>query len=121
LPEIAGKIAGLVDEIDQVLPDHAPCWVGDRERQLLGEVIGERGLGRDEGFEIVLAVSTAGAGAGPFGIAGRGLAVRARARRIGVGGRNVFEIGDRALAHGGAVGAIGGALAPVIGGVGTRR
>ena len=35
----------------------------DRERELLGEMVGERRLGRDEGFEIVVAVLAA-AGAG---------------------------------------------------------
>ena len=44
--EIAGEIAGLVHHIDQVLPDHAAGRIGDRQRQLLGEMIGERGLGR---------------------------------------------------------------------------
>ena len=34
--------------------------IGDRQRELLGEVIGERGLGRDEGFEIVVAVLAPG-------------------------------------------------------------
>ena len=33
--EIAGQIAGFVDQIDQVLPDHAPHRIGDGERQLL--------------------------------------------------------------------------------------
>ena len=54
--EIAGEVAGLVHHIDQVLPDHAAGRIGDRQRHLLGEMIGERGLGRDEGFQIVVAV-----------------------------------------------------------------
>ena len=42
--------------------------IGDRQRKLLGEMIGERQLGRDEGFQIVVAVlAPAGADAGPFG------------------------------------------------------
>ena len=41
--------------------------VGDRERELLGEMVGKRGLGRDERFEIVVAVvAPAGTDAGPF-------------------------------------------------------
>ena len=31
--QIAGEIAGLVDEIDEVLADHAPHRIGDRERR----------------------------------------------------------------------------------------
>ena len=64
--QVAGEIAGLVDQIDQILADHAARRIGDRERELLGEMIGERRLGRDEGFEIVVAVvAAAGAGAPP--------------------------------------------------------
>ena len=37
--EIAGEIAGLVDHIDQVLPDHAAGRIGDRQRDLFGEVV----------------------------------------------------------------------------------
>ena len=92
--EIAAEVAGLIDHIDQVLPDHAPCGVRDRERELLGEMIGKCGLGRDEGFEIVVGVvAAAGAGAGPLGIAGHGVAVRTRGRCVGVGGRNIVEVG----------------------------
>ena len=57
--KIAAEVAGLVDEIDQILPDHAPHRIGDRKRELLGEMIGKRCLGRDEGFEIVVAVVAA--------------------------------------------------------------
>ena len=57
--EIAGEIAGLVDQIDEILPDHAPRRIDHRQRELLGEMVGERGLGRDEGFEIVVAVRRA--------------------------------------------------------------
>ena len=77
--EIAAEIAGLVDQIDEVLPDHAAGRIGDRQRELLGEMVGERRLGRDEGLEIVVAVlAAAGAGAGPFGIARRHLGGGAR-------------------------------------------
>ena len=55
--KIAGEIAGLVDQIDEVLADHAPHRIADREHELLGEMIGERDLGGDEGFEIVVASS----------------------------------------------------------------
>ena len=40
--EIAGEIAGLVDHIDQVLPDHAAGRIGDGQRHLLGEMVGKR-------------------------------------------------------------------------------
>ena len=50
------EIAGLVHHIDQILADHAAHRIGDRQRHLLGEMIGERRLGRDERFEIVVAV-----------------------------------------------------------------
>ena len=76
LREIAGEVAGLVDQIDEILPDHAAGRIGDGERELLGQMIGERRLGGDEGFEIVVAVlAAAGAGAGPFGIAQRSIGV----------------------------------------------
>ena len=79
--KIAGEIAGLVDQIDQILPDHATRRIGDRERELLGEMIGERRLGGDEGFEIVVAVvATASSRRGPFRIAGGDVA-DCRARR----------------------------------------
>ena len=70
--EIAGEIAGLVHHIDQVLPDHAAGRIGNRQRHLLGEMIGQRDLGRDEGFQIIVAVlAAAGADARPFRIGRR--------------------------------------------------
>ena len=59
LRQIAGEIAGLVDQVDDVLPDHPADRIGDRKRKLFGEMAGERGLRRDEGFEIVVAVVAA--------------------------------------------------------------
>ena len=100
LREIAGEVAGLVDHIDEILPDHAPRRIGDRERELLGEMIGERRLDRDEGFEIVVVVlAPARACARPFAIAHWG--VRARARRVAPSassvGRTLVEFGTGAL------------------------
>ena len=51
--EIAGEVAGLVDHIDEIAADHALGRIGDRQRHLFGQMIGERGLRGDEGFEIV--------------------------------------------------------------------
>ena len=65
LRQIAGEVAGLVDQIDEILPDHAPGRIGDRQRELLGEMVGQRGLGRNEGFEIVVAVVAAGRSRSP--------------------------------------------------------
>ena len=92
--KVAGEIAGLVDQIDQVLADHAPHRIGDRERELLGQMIGERRLGRDEGFEIVVAVlAPAAADAGPFRIGRRLLGGGARRRGRGIVGKDVVEVG----------------------------
>ena len=96
--EIAVEIAGLVDEIDEILPDHAPRRIDHRKRELLGEMIGQRGLDRDEGLEIVVAVvAPARTGARPFGIARRRLAVRARGRGVGVGGGDIVKLRPRLL------------------------
>ncbi len=103
--EIAGEIAGLVDQIDQILPDHAARRIGDRQRELLGEMVGERRLGRDEGFEIVVAVlAAAGAGAGPFGIARRHLGGGARGGRIGLVGKPLSRSVSSRILDGGAAG-----------------
>ena len=59
--EIAAQVAGLVDHIDQVLADHAANRIGDRQRHLFGQMVGERRLRGDEGFEVVVAVLAAGA------------------------------------------------------------
>ena len=82
--EIAAQISGIVDEIDQVLTDHALHRIGDRQRELFAQPIRQRGFGGDEGFEIVLAVvAAAGAGAGPFRIGGRAVC-GARRHRLAV-------------------------------------
>src|SRR5262249_46794584 len=111
--EGAVEIAGVVDEIDQVLADHAPRRIRNSERELLGEGIGERDLGRHERLEIVgAAIAPAAAGAGPFRIASRRLAVGARARGIGIGRWHIVEVGGAALARL-AIAAFGAGLAPV--------
>ena len=69
LPQIGRQIAGIVDEIDQILPDHALHRRGEGDRELFGEMVAERHLGGDEGFEIVVVV--AGGAAAPFGVGGR--------------------------------------------------
>jgi hypothetical protein len=77
------------------LPDHAAGGIADRQRELLGEMVGERPLDRNEGFEIVVAVLAAGgAGAGPFGIARGHLGDGARGDRIGL----VESIGEGRIA-----------------------
>src|SRR5262245_8573582 len=54
-------------------------------------MVGERGLDRDESFEIVVCiVAPPRARAGPFGVAHRSLAVRAR--ELGIGGSNVVDV-----------------------------
>ena len=64
--QIAAEVTGLIDEIDEILPDHALDRIGHRQRKLLGEMVDQRGLHRNEGFEIVVAVvAAAGAGRAP--------------------------------------------------------
>ena len=53
------EIAGLVDQIDEIVADHAPRRIGDGERKLLAQPVRQRRLGGDEGFEIVVAVVAA--------------------------------------------------------------
>ncbi len=70
--DIAGEITELVDQIDQILRDHAPHRIGNGQRHLLAQPIRQRGLGGHESFGIVIAVvAAARAGAGPFRIAHR--------------------------------------------------
>ena len=103
--EIAGEVAGLVDHVDQELPDHPPDRIGDRQRKLLGEMIGQRRLGRHEGFQIVVAVlAPAIADAGPFRRTHRLVGARALRRLAGVVGKFVFEIGAEPLFDGAAAG-----------------
>ena len=51
--EIGWQVTGLVDEIDQILSNHALRRRGDGDRELFGQMFAERHLGRDEGLEIV--------------------------------------------------------------------
>ncbi len=91
--EVAIEIAGLIDQIDEVLPDHAAGRIGERERELLGKMVGERGLDRHESFEIVVGiVAPPRPRAGPFGVTHRPLAVATRERGIGIGGSNIVDI-----------------------------
>ena len=114
--QVAAEVTGLIDKIDQILPDHALHRVGHRQRKLLGEMVDERDLDRNEGFEIVVAVvAAAGTGCGPVGIARGRLAIRARGRGIGIGGRNVLKIRRKPFA-GRAVLSIRAAVLPVRGG-----
>src|SRR6188472_413259 len=79
-------------------------------------MVDQRGLHRNEGFEIVVAgVAATGTGRGPVGIARRRLAVGARRRSIGIGGRHVFEVGTEPLL-GHAIMPIRAAVLPVRGG-----
>jgi hypothetical protein len=53
------------------LADQASHRIGDGERKLLTQPVGERGFGGNERFEIIISVlATARAGAGPFRISG---------------------------------------------------
>ncbi len=69
LAEIRRQITRLVDEVDQVLADHALRRIGEGHRQLFGEMAAERNLGGDKGFEVVSLV--VGGAAAPFGVGGR--------------------------------------------------
>ena len=96
LSQIRRQIAGIVDEIDQILPDHALRRPAERHRELLGKVAAERHLGGDEGFQIVIVV--VGGAAAPFGVGGR----RRILRHAGGGfggflGKNVVERGVQRL------------------------
>ena len=87
LRELAGEIAGLVDQIDEILPDQPAGRIDDRQHELLGQMVGQRPLRRNEGLQIVLAVLlAAGAGCAPVVVAGRRLEARARRRRLGIVG-----------------------------------
>ena len=61
-------------------------------------MVGERGLDRDESFEIVVGiVAPARPRASPFGVAHRPLAVATRERSIGIGGSNVVDVEGRLI------------------------
>ena len=96
MAEIGRQIAGLVDEIDQILPDHALRRRRYGDRHLLGEVIRQFQLRGDEGFEIIVLVI--GGAAAPFGVGGgRGIL---RGARGGLGrllGKDVVEAGVERL------------------------
>ena len=69
LGQVLGQIASLVDQVDQVPPDHAADRIDNCERQLLGEMIDQRDLGRHEGFQVIVRIGTrTGTDASPFGL-----------------------------------------------------
>ena len=95
------QIAGLVDQIDEVVADHAPYRIDDLERQLLAQPIRQRRFRRHEGFEVELAVvAAAGADAGPFRIAARRVGGALAARRGVIGNRGVVDVVLGALRFG---------------------
>ena len=96
LPEIRRQIAGIVDEIDQILPDHALRRRAEGHRELLGEMAAERHLGGDEGFQIVVVV--VGGAAAPFGVGGRRRVLRHAGGGFGgLFGKDVVERGVQRL------------------------
>ncbi len=102
--EIAGKVAGFVHHVDQVLRDHAAGRIGNRQRHLGGEVGGEREFGGDESFQVIGAVvAAAAARAGPFRI-GRRRHFRRRVLLPAIVREHVFELGAQPLFHRGAAG-----------------
>ena len=46
------EITRLVGEIDKMMPDQPPRRIGERKRELLGEMIAERPLFGDIGFQV---------------------------------------------------------------------
>ena len=95
--EVAGEVAGLIDHVDQVLPDHPPDRIGDRHRQLLGQMVGQRRRGRYESLQIVIAVLVPAA-RGPRPIGRRRGHVRTGARAgARLIGKFVFEVGAEPL------------------------
>ena len=96
LPEIRRQVAGIVDQIDQILPDHALRRPAERHRELFGEMAAERHLGGDEGFQIVVVV--VGGAAAPFGVGGRCRILRHAGGGFGgFLGKNVVERGVQRL------------------------
>jgi len=72
LAEIARQVAGLIDQVDQVLADHALGRRGEGDRKLLGEMIRQRHLGGNESLKIIVLVGRGPAA--PFGVGrGRGI------------------------------------------------
>ncbi len=96
LAQIRRQITRLVDQIDQVLPDHALRRRGESHRQLFGEMAAQRDLGGDKGFEIVAVV--VGGAAAPFGVGGRRRVLRGpRGGFGGLFGKHVVEAGVEGL------------------------
>ena len=96
LSQIRRQVAGVVDEIDQILPDHALRRRAERHRELFGEVAAERHLGGDEGLQIVVVV--VGGAAAPFGIGGRCRILRHAGGGFGgLFGKDVVERGVQRL------------------------
>jgi len=92
LGQALGQIAGLVDQVDQMAPDYAADRIGNRKRQLLGEMIDQRDLGRNKGLKVVVRVGTRpGANASPLGLNGQIVGARRR------GLTAIVRIGRRAL------------------------
>ncbi|MGY4317063.1 hypothetical protein ACVWW1_006390 [Bradyrhizobium sp. JR3.5] len=96
LAEIGRQVAGVVDQVDQILPDHALRRRRECHGELFGEVIGERQLGGHEGFEIVFVV--AGGATTPFGIDRRRRVLRGARGGFGrLFGEHVVEPGIERL------------------------
>ena len=90
--QVAGQIAGLVDQIDEVIADHAPYRIDDFQGQLLAQPIRQRRFRGHEGFEIEFAVvAAAGADASPFRIAARRVGY-ALAAGLGLIGGSVVDM-----------------------------
>ena len=83
--EVAREISGIVDQIDEVLPNHAPPGIEDGERELLAQHVRQGGFGGDKRFQIVVAVLAASrSDAGPVRVGARKVGIAARAGRFGV-------------------------------------
>ena len=83
--EVAREISGIVDQIDEVLSDHAPPGIEDGERKLLAQHVRQGGFGGDKRFQIVVAVLAASrSDAGPVRVGARKVGIAARAGRFGV-------------------------------------
>ena len=96
LAEIRRQVAGVVDQIDQILSDHALRRPAECHGELLGEMAAERHLGGDEGFQIVVVVI--GGAAAPFGVGGGSRILRhARGGFGGFFGKDVVEGGVQRL------------------------
>jgi hypothetical protein len=88
--QIGAEVPGFIDQIDQILTDHAPRRLGDGDDKLLPQPIRERGFGGTVSLEIVVAVGTAGADRSPLRISGRPLG-DAHAFRMPFIGKSVVE------------------------------